>query len=66
MATSLGKCMLIHCTSKAILLAREGGEDDLWVPLSVIDEESDVPESEFDDPVEVFVADWWAEKNGVA
>ena len=49
-------------TERAILCLREDHEE-LWVPKSVIDEDSDVQGK--GDSGTLVLAEWWAEKEGI-
>ncbi len=48
---------------KAILLQIDTRE--LWIPYSLLDESEDVPEAEDANPGSVFVAEWYAIKEGL-
>ena len=58
---SLGRGKVIAETEKAICFKPDGLET-FWVPKSVVSEDSDVTAK--NDEGELFVAQWWAEKEG--
>ena len=58
---SFGECVIKRDTGKAILVATEFG--DLWVPQSVIHDDSEVWKGEGAEG-ELCVEYWWADKNG--
>jgi hypothetical protein len=60
---SLGTATVKRETPKALLVEVEGEE--MWVPKSVIHEDSEVWQGEQDDG-ELVVKRWWAEKEGQA
>ncbi len=66
---TIANASVITATDKAILV-RTGGpfdDDDMWVPRSVIDDDSDVYDNTPDasGPGDLIVAGWWAEKRGL-
>lgn len=54
--------VVMHLTQKAVLLKTLEG-DEVWVPLSVIHEDSDP--LVIDECVEINVADWFVSKEGL-
>lgn len=58
---SFEKCRSIRETDLAVLIEIEGKE--VWVPKSVIDDDSEVWQDEQEG--ELVVKEWWAEKNGM-
>lgn len=64
--TSLGDATILRTTDKAMLVELEDIGGELWVPLSVVHDDSEC----YVDRVgehdgELVVADWWAEKEGL-
>lgn len=63
--TSLGNVQVVGGTRDALKIML----DDLsvrWIPRSVVHEDSDVPpDARNGDEGELFVAQWWAEKEGL-
>lgn len=66
MPINLGKCRCIRETDAAVLVKPCKGNDcfegELWIPKSVLDEDSECEEFETG---EVFVRTWWAQKEGL-
>lgn len=66
-ATSLGTAKAIHDTGKALRVRLEDHEDrELWIPHSVIHEDSEVFDGDDNAEGELFVKNWFAEKEGLA
>lgn len=62
MATSLGDGKAIRATERALLVKLESG-DEVWIPQSVVHDDSEVfKEGHYG---EVIVQEWWAEKEGL-
>lgn len=61
-----GNVTVIRETDKAILVhfTEDSYADDLWIPKSVIDDDSEVW-NEKNGTGELIVAGWWAEKQGL-
>lgn len=59
---SLGQASVEEETSKAVLFHVEDLDQDLWVPKSVLHDNSKVWQLH-QDPGELVVKQWWAEKN---
>jgi hypothetical protein len=64
---SLGKGKAIRATDKALLVRMEDedfnkGENEVWIPRSVIHDDSECYED--GDDGKVVVESWWAEKQG--
>lgn len=55
--------VVMHMTKKAVLL-KVDGEDDVWIPFSVIHED-DCAELEVGEYMEINVAEWFCEKEGL-
>lgn len=53
----------IRSTDEALLI-EFGGGDQLWVPKSVIHDDSEVFDDEKNHEGDLVVFEWWAEKNG--
>ena len=62
-ATHLGEGEGIKETSKAVLIRLIDRGDELWIPKSVIHDDSEV--YEYGQTGEVYVKQWWAENNGL-
>lgn len=63
-ACSLGKALVLVVTAKAVLVQLKGSQT--WIPKSVIHEDSDVTEdADKGDEGELFVKEWFAEKEGL-
>lgn len=66
-AVSLGPGEVIRDTGKALLVRLEDHDDrELWIPHSVVHDDSEVFDGERNKSGEVFVKSWWAEKEGLA
>jgi len=61
---TIDACEIQHETAKALLVRFENG-DELWVPKSVIAED-DLGTFEIGDVVELNIATWFAEKEGLS
>lgn len=59
---SLGHANVVNETEKAVLFHVDDLDRGLWVPKSVIHDNSETWDSENDDG-ELVVRQWWAEKN---
>jgi hypothetical protein len=57
------KATLIAESSKAIRVRLDTGRE-VWVPKSVIDDDSEVYDSDHDEG-KLVVQEWWAEKEGL-
>ena len=61
--TSLGDCRVVRETDKALLVELEDTGEELWVPRSLIHDDSEVwAEGQTG---ELVVAAWWAEQSGL-
>lgn len=60
---SLGQARVVRETDRAILVTLEDGDEEVWVPKSVIHDDSEVY-SEKNGEGELIVHEWWAGKNG--
>lgn len=60
--TSFSDTRALRATDQALLCLIEGEE--LWIPLSLIDEDSEV--SDVGDEGELVVSSWWARQQGLA
>lgn len=60
--TTLGEAKILRTTDKAILVLLDG-EEEAWIPKSVIHDDSEVF-SEKSPEGTLVVATWWAERNG--
>lgn len=58
----MGEVLVVRTTDKALLV--EIDEDEVWIPKSVIHEDSDVRDN--GDEGDLVVQLWWAEANGYA
>lgn len=63
-ATSLGHAHVVRATDKALLVKTEDGDEPIWVPKSVIHDDSEVW-GEDSEPGELVVHEWFAEKEGL-
>jgi len=56
-------CRAVHATTKALLVSIPELGDEIWVPQSVVHDESEV----FDagDEGELVLKEWWARKEGL-
>lgn len=64
MSTKLGTGKATKATDKALFIELESGEH-LWIPKSVLDDDSEVYDNEGNAEGEVVVKTWWAEKEGL-
>lgn len=62
---SLGEGKVIGSTEKALRFEPKN-EDAFWVPRSVIHDDSEVYDEDKNSEGELFVKQWWAEKEGHA
>jgi hypothetical protein len=58
-----GDCVVLRATNKALLARIPDLGENVWVPLSVIDDASEVCEA--GDEGDLVVAEWWARKQGL-
>ena len=63
--TSLGNGKAKKDTGRALLIELETGEE-RWIPSSVIHDDSEVYDAHDNSEGDVVVAQWWAEKEGLA
>jgi hypothetical protein len=59
---NLGPAKVVRATDRALLVLLDG-EEEVWVPKSVVHDDSEVY-SEKADEGDLVVLAWWAEKNG--
>ena len=59
---NLGPAKVLRATDKALLVSLDG-EEEVWVPKSVIHDDSEVY-SEKADEGDIVVLAWWAKNNG--
>lgn len=64
-ASKLGKVTCSKETQKAILVTGGFLEGEVWVPKSVIHDDSEVFDSTDNATGELVVKEWWAEKEGI-
>jgi hypothetical protein len=58
---------VVKATEKALLVRGDDLDEDLWVPRSVIKDESPLdPDAVEGDQEDLEVKKWWAEKEGLA
>ena len=57
-------CEIIKETGKAVLVESQNLDEPLWVPMSVIHDDSEVYEE--GDKGTLTVKGWWAEKEGLS
>jgi uncharacterized SAM-dependent methyltransferase len=62
--TNLGDSHVVRTTEKALLVQLESGEE-MWIPKSVIHDDSEVY-SEKANEGDLIVKTWWAEAQGLA
>ena len=62
--TRFDDCVAIHATAKALLVRVPDLGEDLWIPQSVIDDESEI--FDVDHKGELVIKEWWARKEGLA
>lgn len=60
----IGPSKVIRETEKA-LLVRLHDSDDLWIPKSVIHDNSEVFDDDQNSEGNLVIHEWWAEKNGL-
>lgn len=65
MGTKLGEGKVKKASDKALQVELESGET-IWIPKSVIDDDSEVYDEDKNSEGEVVVKTWWAEKEGLA
>lgn len=65
MSTKLGYGKVKKGSDKALNIELATGET-VWIPKSVIDDDSEVYDEDKNSEGEVVVATWWAEKEGLA
>jgi hypothetical protein len=65
-SVALGLGEVLRSTDKALLvnLVEEGKE--VWIPISVIHDDSELYDDDDNSDGEVVVQQWWAEKNGLS
>jgi len=62
---SLGTAVVIRETRKAILVRLDDRDrEEVWIPKSVIHDDSEVYDVEDHDKGELYVQMWWADKEG--
>lgn len=61
---SLGVGRVKRSTEKAILVELDSYDDEVWVPKSVIHDDSMLWKGELYEEGDLVVAEWWAESNG--
>lgn len=61
---SLGEGKVTKSTEKAFLIELDDADDGIWIPKSVIHDDSEVYDDADNSTGEVVVHEWWAEKNG--
>lgn len=64
-ATKLGAGKVKKATDKALQVELETGET-VWIPKSVIHDDSELYDESENNEGEVVVKNWWAEKEGLA
>lgn len=62
--TSLGQGSIVRETDKAMLVELDSG-DEVWVPLSVIHDDSELYQGCEEDEGELVVEEWFADKEGL-
>ena len=62
--TSLGEGKVVRATEMALRIELESG-DLVWIPRSIIHDDSEVFDDEDNAEGEVVVKTWWAEKEGL-
>jgi hypothetical protein len=62
---NLGYSQLVHDSGKALLIAVDQLDEEVWVPKSVIHADSQVFDQDNSEG-DLVVQSWWAEKNGWA
>lgn len=65
MSAKLGNGKVKKGTDKALQIELESGET-VWIPKSVIEDDSEVYDEDKNSEGEVVVKTWWAEKEGLA
>lgn len=65
MSTKLGTGKVKQATDKALKIELESGET-VWIPKSMIHDDSEVYDADSNSEGEVVVQTWWAEKEGLA
>lgn len=65
MSTKLGQGQVKRATDKALQIELETGET-VWIPKSMIHDDSEVYDEDKNNEGEVVVQTWWAEKEGLA
>lgn len=64
-ACSLGTGEVIHATDKALLVELHDLGRELWVPISVLHDDSEIFDDDENGDGELVVLEWWAERNGL-
>lgn len=62
---SLGKGKVVHSTDKALKVDLEDRDEPLWIPKSVIHDDSELFDDGDNDNGELVVNESWAEKEGL-
>ena len=65
MKVSLGEGNVVRSSPKALLVSLESGEE-VWIPLSVFHDDSEVYDDGENASGEIVVQSWWAEREGLA
>jgi len=65
MSTKLGDGRVKKASDMALLIELETGET-IWIPKSVIHDDSEVYDEDANSEGQVVVKTWWAEKEGLA
>jgi len=67
MSADFKKCEVVGATAKALKVRIPGKSTarEVWVPRSVIDDDSEVFDADENAEGTLVVADWWAEKEGL-
>ncbi len=65
MSTSLGEGKVVKSSELALQIKLETG-DTVWIPKSVIHDDSEVFDDDENSEGEVVVKTWWAESEGLA
>lgn len=64
-STEVGTVKLIRKTDKAILVQFDEDDTEMWIPNSVVHEDSEVFAGMDGDTGELVVMEWWAKKEGL-